>query len=165
MIGGQLGPQVWDLVQQWTPSQVYGHENDYQSELRDFLDENLNSGGRGPFAASEDYPVSKERGTSYGDVVVDDTVGIELKRNFSNSQKRKLRGQLEDYGDNYEFVIACACGIEDTDGWHEVKSKFKRGRGGMMERTEYRFIIKERDDFGSGGGDSQNGPFGGNQLF
>lgn len=105
-------------------------------------------------AGGQSHAVSTERGTAYGDVVVDDTVGIELKRNFSNSQKRKLRGQLEDYGDNYDFVIACACGIEDTDGWREVENKFSQGQRGMMEMTEYRFIIKRRENFGGGSGQS-----------
>lgn len=179
MMGG-LGPQVWDLVQKWTPSEVYDHENKYQTELRDFLDQQLNesngggmglgmdgSGGSGfgMGGGSGGYAVSKERGTAYGDVVVNDTVGIELKRNFSNSQKRKLRGQLEDYGDNYEFVIACTCGIEDTDGWREVEQKISGGQRGMMDMTEYRFEIKRRDNFGTGHGSDDGGILGGGGLF
>lgn len=175
MMGG-LGPQVWDLVQKWTPSEVYDHENKYQTELRDFLDQQLNEsngggmdggggGGFGMGGGSGGYAVSKERGTAYGDVVVNDTVGIELKRNFSNSQKRKLRGQLEDYGDNYEFVIACTCGIEDTDGWREVEQKISGGQRGIMDMTEYRFEIKGRDNFGTGHGSDDGGILGGGGLF
>lgn len=163
MIGG-IGPDVWNLVRQWTPSQVYDHERKYQSELQQYLDEALNQGGGGMGiglgGGGGSHAVSKERGTSYGDVVVDDTVGIELKRNFSNSQKRKLRGQLEDYADNYNFVIACACGIEDTDGWREVQDKFSQGRGGPMDKTEFRFEIKRRENFGTG-----NSNQGGQGLF
>lgn len=149
MLGG-VGPDVWKLVQQWTPSQEYGHEREYQSELQEYLDEELNQqAGVGlGMGGGQSHAVSKERGTAYGDVVVDDEVGIELKRNFSNSQKRKLRGQLEDYGDNYDFVIACACGVEDIDGWREVENKFGQGQRGMMDMTEYRFIIKRRENFG-----------------
>lgn len=165
MMGG-IGPQVWDLVQKWTPSEVYGHENKYQSELQEFLDQQLNesgdamgfgTGGGGGFGmggGSGGIAVSTERGNAYGDVVVNDTVGIELKRNFTNSQKRKLRGQLEDYGDNYDFVIACACGIEDTDGWRQVEQKIRGGQQGMMDMTEYRFEIKRRENFGTGHGDN-----------
>jgi hypothetical protein len=163
MIGG-IGPEVWDLVQRWNPSEVYGHEREYQSELQDYLDEALNESGGGfgvGMGGGQSHAVSTERGTAYGDVVVDDTVGIELKRNFSNDQKRKLRGQLEDYGDNYEFVIACACGVEDPDGWREVENKFSRGRGGVMERIEYRFIIKKRENFGNGTSSGDDGLFGG----
>lgn len=167
MLGGREGPEVWRLVQQWTPSQVYDHENKYQSELQDYLDQQLNSssGGMGlGMEGGESYRVSTERGTAYGDVVVNDTVGIELKRNFSNDQKRKLRGQLEDYADSYDFVIACACGVEDADGWREVENKLTRQRG-MIDMTEFRFIIKRRENFGQENRGGDGGIFGGDSLF
>lgn len=153
-IGNPLAGNVLDLVEQWIPSEVHGHEKEYQSELQDYLDEALNqqSGGLdlGIGAGSGGgHVVSTERGTSYGDVVVDDKVGIELKRNFSNSQKKKLRGQLEDYADNYDYVIACACGIEDMDGWRELENKFNDRNRGMMDMTDFAFVIKQRENMGS----------------
>lgn len=42
MIGGQMGPAVRDLVQQWLPTRVYDHERKYQSELQVYLGEQLN---------------------------------------------------------------------------------------------------------------------------
>lgn len=169
-IGNQLGGQVLDLVDQWVPSEVHGHEREYQSELQDYLDEALNqqSGGFGlGMGGGGGHVVSTERGTSYGDVVVDDEVGIELKRNFTNSQKKKLRGQLEDYADNYDYVIACACGIEDMDGWRELENKFINSNRGMMDMTQFVFVIKRREDMGrddnSGGGGG--GLLGGEGLF
>jgi len=164
MMGNNLGSQVWDLVKAWTPSQEYGHEREYQSELQEYLDKQLNenSGQSMGFGmGGGTHAVSTERGTSYGDVVVDDTVGIELKRNFDNSQKKKLRGQIEDYADNYDFVIACACGIEDTDGWRELKQKLSQRQRGMMDMTEFRFTIKYRDDFDSGDSGGGGGRGGG----
>jgi hypothetical protein len=164
MIGGQTGPRVWELVQQWIPSQVYDHERKYQSELQEYLDEQLNSSsgiGFGGMGGGQNHVVSTERGTAYGDVVVDDVVGIELKRNFENRQKRRLRGQLEDYADNYDFVIACTCGVEDMDGWREVEKKFSQGRGGFMDMTEFRFIVKQRENFGKDSQGGNSGPFGG----
>jgi len=153
-IGNPLAGNVLDLVERWVPSEVHGHEKEYQSELQDYLDEALNqqSGGLdlGIGAGSGGgHVVSTERGTSYGDVVVDDKVGIELKRNFSNSQKKKLRGQLEDYADNYDYVIACACGIEDMDGWRELENKFNDRNRGMMDVTDFAFVIKQRENMGS----------------
>jgi hypothetical protein len=170
-IGNPTGGQVLDLVDQWVPSEVHGHERDYQSELQDYLDEKLNqqSGGfgLGLDAGGGSHVVSTEHGTSYGDVVVDGEVGIELKRNFSNSQKKKLRGQLEDYADNYDWVIACTCGIEDMDGWRELENKFLGSNRGMMNPTQFGFVIKRREDMGndasSGGNDG--GLLGGGGLF
>ncbi|MFC7133750.1 MULTISPECIES: hypothetical protein [Salinibaculum] len=149
---------VLNLVDAWRPSQDYGHESKFQNELAEFLEEQLNeqSGGgvldmmAGGGGGGGNHVVSRERGTSRGDVVVDDIVGIEMKRHFSNSQKRKLRGQLEDYADNYPYVIALACGIDDMDGWREVENKLtqNRGPGIGMDQTQFTFIIKRRENFG-----------------
>lgn len=152
MFGGERETfrDVLDLVERWRPSEAYGHEREFQSELQDYLDENLNSGG-GILGADTNYVVSTERGTSRGDVVVNDVVGIELKRDFTNSQKKKLRGQLEDYADNYPFVIACACGVKDMDGWRELENKFSQRGGGIgFDQTEFAFVIKRQDNFGTG---------------
>lgn len=165
--GGNVARQVAQLVEQWNPSQVYDHERKYQSELQEFLDSELNSqqGGFGMNAGGGGHVVSTERGVSRGDVVVDDVVGIELKRNFSNSQKKKLRGQLEDYADNYDFVIACACGIEDMDGWRELENKVGGSRQGFMDATQFKFVIKRREEMGSTGGSGNGGLLGGGGLF
>lgn len=171
MLGGNsLGRNVLNLVEQWVPSQVYDHENKYQTELQEFLDQSLNEQGGGMglglgMSGGGGHVVNKEHGTSYGDVVVDGTVGVELKRNFSNSQKKKLRGQLEDYAENYDFVIACACGIEDMDGWRELENKFRNRQQDFMNPTEFAFVIKRRDNMGSsqssrGGNSSGGGLFG-----
>lgn len=167
--GGQLGRRVLGHVERWVPAKVYGHENKFQSDLQEYLDDALNQGGGmgglGLGGGGGHY-VSTERGTSYGDVVVDDEVGIELKRNFSNSQQKKLRGQLEDYADNYDFVIACACGIDDMDGWRELEDTLTNRHQGLMDTTQFAFVIKRREDMGgrggSGGGD---GLLGGDGLF
>jgi len=70
MLGGnQLGCQVLNLAESWTPSAVHGHENKFQSELQEYLDECLNSqrGGLGidMGMGGGGHTVSTERGTSY----------------------------------------------------------------------------------------------------
>lgn len=164
MFGGEQDTYrtVVALVERWCPSKAYGHERKFQSELQEYLEENLNSNGGGWMGNGGNCVVSTERGTSRGDVVVDDVVGIELKRNFSNSQKKKLRGQLEDYADDYPYVIACACGIEDMDGWRELENKFIHSRQGLgLERTQFDFIHKRRENFGTESGGGSDGLFGG----
>lgn len=177
MIGGgnQLYQEVLGLVDHWIPEKAYRHERKFQSELQDYLDQELNAGGGGgmgvdPMMDAGDHAVSTERGTSKGDVVVDDLVGIELKRDLSNSQTKKLRGQIESYLDNYQYVIVCACGIKDMDGWRELKNKYEGGQGmglGMGGGGgEVAFVHKEKENFGKdprdvGGG----GLFGGGGFF
>jgi len=165
--GNQTYQNVVELIQAWRPSQDYGHESKFQKELAGFLDEELNQQSGGIMdemmgsSGGDNYVVSRERGNARGDIVVNDTVGIEMKRHFSNDQKRKLRGQLEDYADNYPYVIALTCGIDDMDGWREVENKFAQGRGMGMNQTQFMFSIKRRENFGKehdfGGGSGFDG--------
>jgi len=151
--GNQTYQKVVELAEAWRPAKDYGHESKFQNDLSDFLDEQLNeqnTGGMDGIMGGRDggYVVSRERGNSRGDVVIDDVVGIEMKRHFDNGKKKKLRGQLEDYADNYPYVIALTCGIDDMDGWRELENKFSGGRGMGMDQTEFTFIVKKRENFG-----------------
>lgn len=165
----QLAKRVLGLVEDWRPTKAYGHENKFQTELQEYLDERLNESGGGMTGGilggggGDDHAVHKERGTSRGDVVVDDIVGIELKRDLSNSQAKKLRGQIESYRENYPFVIVCACGIKDMSGWRELKNKYSGGGMGMgfgmEQKGEVRFVHKKKDNFGTDSGNSSTGGF------
>lgn len=71
--GGGVARRVSELVEQWNPSQVYDHENKYQTELQQYLDEQLNEQGGmglGMGGGGGGHVVSTERGVSRGDVVV-----------------------------------------------------------------------------------------------
>lgn len=115
-----------------------------------------------------DLPVSTERGKSQADVVVDDTVGIELKRDLSNSQRKKLDGQIKDYLREYPYVVVCTCGIQDKDGWRRLKNEYAGRSGFGTNQQEVVFIHKQKENYGkdpselNGSGD---GPFGGGGLF
>lgn len=131
MFNQQTAQRTLDLIEDWQPAERYDHERKYQSELQEYLRQELNR-DQGPFGGDRgNHAVSTERGKSYGDVVVDDRIGIELKREFSNDQERKLKGQLQDYRKEYDFVIAVACGIQDMDGWMRVKNEFQSTGLGM----------------------------------
>lgn len=154
MIGGgsQLFNEVQDQVEYWVPNKAYGHERKFQSELQDVLDHRLNEAkSSDPFGLDNggDHVVSTERGKSYADIAVDDLVGIELKRDLSNSQTKKLRGQIEDYLDNYNYVIVCACGIDDMDGWRELKNKYEGQVGmGLENGGGVAFVHKQKENYG-----------------
>jgi hypothetical protein len=148
--GGQDFDKVVDLVHDWIPNEDYGHENDFQKELQNFLEEQLNEKQKDSFGlgSQQNYEVSRERGTSRADIAVNDEIGIEMKRDFSNSQEKKLKGQIEDQLDNYNFVIVCACGIKDKDGWNRLKNKYEGQQGMGMEMKQVEFIYKKKDNYG-----------------
>jgi len=152
MFGNGKFDQVIKLVKDWRPKKDYGHESKFQKELQEFLDEELSKSDSGMMAGmgnQKEDVVKRERGKSRGDVVVNDKIGIELKRDLTNSQVKKLRGQIEDYLDNYNQVIVCACGIKDKDGWKELKNKYEGKQGGVgAPQKEVVFIWKKKENYG-----------------
>lgn len=157
MMGGdqQTFDQVIELVDAWIPQKAYGHERKFQSELQEYLDTQLNEKSNGGGMAAlggignqRDLPVSTERGKAKADVVVDDLVGIELKRDLTNSQRKKLDGQIKDYLREYPYVIVCACGIEDMDGWRRLKNEYEGQQGFGMDQQEVVFIHKRKENYG-----------------
>lgn len=154
MFGGdqQLFNEVVRAVDMWIPSKEYGHEAKFQNELQDFLDTKLNAnsqGGHDIGLDSADRVVERESGRSRADVVVNQRVGIEMKRDLSNSQTKKLRGQIEALLDEYPFVIVCACGIQDMDGWRKLKNTYQGRRGDIgMDISTVEFIEKDPANYG-----------------
>lgn len=163
MFGGgqQTFQKVLDLLDQWRPEKAYRSERKYQQDLQNYLDEQLNGssglGGLGGGMGGGDYVVRTEYGHVNADVAVDDDVGIELKYNLTNSQVKKLRGQIESYQDEFPCVIACACGVKDMDGWRELKNSYQGGGGGLgMEQSQVAFVHKKKEEAQSRQGGSQN---------
>lgn len=151
MFGGgqQTFQQVVDLLDQWRPEKAYRSERKYQQDLQGYLDEQLNSGGMGMLGAGmggRDYVVRTEYGHVNADVAVDDAVGVELKYNLTNGQVKKLRGQIESYCDEFPYVIACACGVKDMDGWRELKNSYQGGGGGFgINQSQVALVLKRKD--------------------
>ena len=145
----QTARRTLELVEAWIPSEEYDHERKFQSELQDYLDKELNNATPGMMGGQREHVVSTEHGRSKGDVVVDDRIGIELKRNLSNDQTRKLDGQIKSYRKEYDYVIVCACGIEDMDGWRRLKNEYTNTFD-MMEPNSapVEFVHKRKSEFG-----------------
>jgi len=169
-----FGPQqtfedVLEGIISWIPQKAYGHESKFQNELQNHLDWYLNDRRSGFNLGMQqgDYVVSRERGKSRADVAVNDVVGIEMKRNLSNSQTKKLRGQIEEYLENYPYVIVCACGIDDMDGWRELKNKYAGNQGLGIEQQVVEFVHKRKEDYGKDPSefDGGDGGFLGGGLF
>jgi hypothetical protein len=128
----QTARKPLDTVEAWTLSEKHDHEREFQSELQDYLQHELHRDS-GLMGGQNNHDVSTERGTSRGDVVVDDRVGTEFKRDFSNDQETKPNGQIRDYQKEYDYVISVACGIDDMDGWSRAKKDFQSTGMGMTD--------------------------------
>lgn len=160
-----LFSRIVKLVRKWNPNKAYDHESKFQKELQNYLDKSLNensSGGMTFFGNQrEEHVVDREHGSSRADIAVDEKIGIEMKRDLSNSQRKKLMGQIEDYLDHYNYVIVCACGIEDMSGWRKVKKRYSQGGFGIDPQSVV-FIHKREENFGKKSRSKENQ---GNGMF
>lgn len=145
----QLARDVKRAIEEWTPEQDYGHESKFQNDLQEYLDRRLNQ-SRG-FGQQQDVVVEREHGNVRGDVAVNGVIGIELKRDLTNSQINTLRGQLEEYQSEYDYVIAVACGMEDKSGWRKLKNDYQQDPMGFDQSSApVRFIYKPSSEYGKG---------------
>jgi len=150
MFGGPtLGDQVYRLVEAWIPQRAYRTEGKFRDDLMQFLDTELNDNGGGLIAPQrQTFAVRKERGRARADITVDDEVGIELKRDVTNSGLRRLRDQIHDYRDDYPYVVICACGLKQTGKWNELKQEYEGSQGmglGFGPSSTIRFVEKVKD--------------------
>ena len=148
----QLAREVVSAIEEWTPSEAYGHESKFQNELQEYLDRRLNAGNNQMLGSNEEIIVEREHGNVNGDVVINGDIGIEMKRDLTNSQTKKLRGQIEEYQKEYTHVIALACGIDDMDGWRKLKNDYENQMGMDMnpDNAPVKFIHKSKSNYGTG---------------
>lgn len=153
--GGQVFEKTVRAIEAWIPEKKYRSESKFQNDLQEFLDSELNSGGGLLGGGGSSHQVGRERGSSRVDVSVDDVVGIEIKRNLSNSQVDRLIGQIDKQRDEFDYLVVVACGINDMDGWRRLENKFgsKEGLGiggglGMDQKAPVELIYKKKENFG-----------------
>jgi hypothetical protein len=151
--------EVVRISKEWTPQENHDHEAHFRNELLEYLNERLNesqSGGLGLGQSQKDV-VERESGGDNVDISVNDAIAIEMKRDFTNSQAKKLRGQIESYLRNYNYLIVCACGVKQTDQWHKLEKEYGGQQGFGMNNSEIVFIRKEKENFGGSHGGQDGG--------
>lgn len=100
----------------WKPRGCESHK-DFKDNLQSYLEHK-------GFNVDIEYGV----GHSNIDVLVNEKVGIELKRNLNNSNQKTLRGQIDDFaGSKIPTFIALICGVEDESAWRDLKKRYHRG--------------------------------------
>ena len=147
---GNIKRRTHELVKDWIPKEEYKREYDYQQDLQQYLDAELNSGGM--MGQQSTHVVETEHGQQNADIAVDDTVAIELKQDLTNSNTKKLRGQIDAYQREYDGVIACACGIEDISGWRRLQDDFAddpMDMGMDPNTAPVRFVHKPTSEMGA----------------
>ncbi len=98
--------RIADLIRKWSPNRKRFTEETYKVELRGFLQANR-------------VNVTEEKGESNIDLLVDELIGIEMKKDPSTSEYDRLLGQMVRHLMIYENLIVVVCDISSEDRYRE----------------------------------------------
>jgi len=116
-IFGNMFDDVINIIEDWKPNEDYPNENNYRDDLMKFLRNELNKPNSLALGQPERITIKKDAGRGYCDIVVDNRIGIELKKDLRRKKDvDRLSGQLLDYKKEYEDIIIVLVG-ETNDEW------------------------------------------------
>ena len=181
MYGGGLGKEVIQHVRDWIPADNHPDRAGFKTELRDFLDAELNddagamgtgfggsdgSTGQGPdigamgtgFGAvfTGGAEVRTDHGPVDADVAVDDEVGVLVYHELSREDVARLPDRIEAYKREYGTVVVVACGVRDTSGWDEIQDDYISETFAVTDGPEVQFVTKDKRNFGRDPADDED---------
>lgn len=107
---------VAEIVEKWIPRQKRKSEEAYKAELAEYL---RNNG----------FPrTTEERGESACDVLVEETVPVELKKDPDKAELDRLSGQMLDMLTEYGCVVACIVRATRGDLIKKFSKRFKNDK-------------------------------------
>lgn len=103
---------VCNVIQTWTPRQTRHYEEAYKAELREYL-------------LSHGYPkIGEELGVTKVDILVEDVLPIEIKKNPTQDELDRMSGQIRRMRREYGQVIALI--VQSKPGGLDALEQFKR---------------------------------------
>lgn len=140
MFGG--GPDIVGLVDRWRPEKWYRSEKKFENDLADYLRQNTGQ-----------QTTVRTQGRSNIDILVNDQIGVELKRKLTPSKVDRLMGQLGRY--EFSTVIVPVCGASEN-AWEDLVQRTQQETGmGFGQQQEIIPIRKEKNDPTNGGSGNQ----------
>ncbi|PSQ42473.1 hypothetical protein BRD17_08695 [Halobacteriales archaeon SW_7_68_16] len=167
MYGGGLGKEVIQHVRDWIPADNHPDRAGFKTELRDFLDAELNddAGAMGTGFGGSDGPravftggaeVRTDHGPVDADVAVDDEVGVLVYHELSREDVARLPDRIEAYKREYGTVVVVACGVRDTSGWDEIQDDYISETFAVTDGPEVQFVTKDKRNFGRDPADDED---------
>lgn len=175
MMGDDRGvfEDVLGIVEYWVPETDHSRKTGFRDELEEFLRSELNQSRNNPVAMNlgqHEYTIDNTRASDVANITVDGVVGIELVHDFSKQDRETYAGRVQDYSGALDYLVLCACGVDDLSEWQKLKQQYE-GRGGVHiglgDDREIAFVHKEKEDFGENPDDvhGSGGLFGGGGLI
>jgi hypothetical protein len=119
-----LFDDVLRFVQTWKPKGRYRSEDAYRDDLKEFLRTSLNKPSPFAIGPQKRIKVTSESGRHLCDIAVDDSVGIELKKDLNELAKvDRLFGQIGRYKKQYSGIIVVLVGNTSKDAYEDLVSR------------------------------------------
>ncbi len=119
-----LFDEVLRLVNAWKPQKRYRSEDGYRDELKEFLRTNLNRSNALSIGPQKPIKVASESGRHLCDIAVDESVGVELKKDLNKlAEVDRLSGQLSRYKKQYSGIIVVLVGSTNKDAYAELVNR------------------------------------------
>lgn len=115
-----------NIIEQWIPDRRYKGEEGYQAELSSLLKH------------KHGFKVQNEVGSTQIDILVNDTIPIELKKNPKRGDFDRLSGQIIRNIDAYGKLIVVVCQLETK----ELFLEYKNSLNNRYSSDELIFILK-----------------------
>ena len=118
--------EIEDIIRKWVPDRRYNSEEGYQVELSSLLKHKYG------------FKVQNEVGSTRIDILVNDTIPIELKKNPKRGDFDRLSGQIIRNIDAYGKLIVVICQLETQELYMEYENSLKN----RYSSGELIFIVK-----------------------
>jgi len=124
MFGPSLFDEVLRLVKAWNPKGRCKYEVHYRDDLKEFLRTNLNKPSPFAIGPQRRIKVTPESRRYLCDIAVNESIGIELKKDFDKSKVDRLYGQLSRYKKGYRSgLIVVLVGNTNKDAYEDLVNR------------------------------------------
>lgn len=125
-------------IKNWTPEKNYRKEEGYRDDLIEHLRERLNRPS--PFE-SRKVTIQSESGRWLCDIVVNRSIGIELKKDLKEKAKvDRAVGQINRYWSHYHDIIVVLVGDTDPNKYDDLREQISD----FVERNNNQLLWDQR---------------------
>lgn len=108
-----LSESIVQIIHEWVPAKRHRIEEGYQTELQSLLE------------FKHDFKVKEEAGASQVDILVENEIPIELKKNPDKGAFDRLTGQIDRHIEAYGKLIVVVCQLATRDLFNEYKNRLE----------------------------------------
>ena len=117
---------IIQIIQDWIPSKIHRYEEGYQSELAGLLEHKYN------------FQIQQEAGKNQVDILVENNIPIELKKNPKKDEYDRLTGQVARFISEYNKLIIVIFKPQNRDLFVEYRNILQK----LFQKEQLAIISK-----------------------